>query len=121
MKEFKLLITGGSSLTSKYVFSNTIEILLENVIKDRTLSFVTAMAPGADAMAYLYANQHGIKCYEYHPNRKYGAHAHMRMNAEMADFADGALLFCEPEEDVDYMIDFMQRQNKTVAVVHYST
>lgn len=121
MKEFKLLITGGSSLTSKYVFSNTIEILLENVIKDRTLSFVTAMAPGADALAYLYAHIHGIKVYEYHPNRKDGADAQWKMKNAMADFADGALLFCEPEEDVDYMIDFMQRQNKTVAVVHYST
>lgn len=120
MKEFKLLIAGGSHFKSKEIFSATIVMLQKKVLKDVTISFVTAMAPGADAMAYLYANQHGIKCYEFNPNRKYGGHAHMQMQAEMADFADGALLFCEPEEDVDYMVDFMQRQNKHVAVVTYS-
>lgn len=121
MKEFKLLIIGGSSFTSKYVFHKTIETLLENVLKNKTLSFVTAMAPGADALAYLYANQHGIKCHEFHPNRKYGANARVRMNAEMADFANGVLIFCEPEDDMDHMIDSMQRQNKTVALLRYST
>lgn len=121
MKEFKLLIAGGTNFTDIHVFTKMIETMAETLLKNGEISFVCSMAPGADAMAYMYAHQHGIKCYEFNLNRRLAGDPVMRVHAEMANFSDGALIFCEPDDDVDYMIDYMQRQNKKVAVVHYST
>ena len=121
MKEFKLLITGGTNFTDMKIFAGVIETMSETLPKNSEISFVCSMAPGADAMAYMYAHQHGIKCHEFYPNRKNGIGAKITMQAEMADFADGALLFCAPEEDMGHMVAFLQSQDKRVAVVHYST
>lgn len=120
MKEFKLLIAGGTDFTNITVFTKMIETMAETLLKNSEISFVCSMAPGADAMAYMYAHQHGIKCHEFYPNRKNGISAKITMQAEMADFSDGALLFCTPEEDMGHMVAFLQRQDKRVAIVTYS-
>lgn len=121
MKEFKLLIMGNDDFKNEKILLKTLCVLQETVLRGVSVSFVNAMLPGADALAYMIANQNNVKCYEFNLNRRLVGDPVMRVHAEMADFSDGALIFCEPDDDVDYMIDCMQRQNKKVAVVHYST
>jgi hypothetical protein len=121
MKEFKLLIMGNDGFKNEEILLRTLAVIQETVLKDRSISFVNAMLPGADALAYMLANQNKVKCYEFNLNRRLAGDPVMRVHAEMADFSDGALIFCAQDDDVDYMINYMQMQNKKVAVVHYST
>lgn len=120
MREFKLLIMGNDSFSNEEILLRTLEVMQETVLKDKSVSFVNAMLPGADALAYMIANQHKVKCYEFNLNRRLAGDPVMRVHAEMANFSDGALIFCQEDDDVDYMINYMQMQNKKVAVVHYS-
>ena len=121
MKEFKLLIMGNDGFKNEEILLKSLCVLQETLLKGLSVSFVNAMLPGADALVYMIANQNKVKCYEFNINRRLAGDPVMRIHAEMANFSDGALIFCEPDDDVDYMIDYMQRQNKKVAVVHYST
>jgi hypothetical protein len=121
MKEFKLLIMGNDDFKNEEILLRTLAVMQETVLKDRSISFVNAMLPGADALAYMLANQNKVKCYEFKLNRRLAGDPVMRVHAEMADFSDGALIFCAQNDDVDYMINYMQMQHKQVTVVHYST
>lgn len=118
-EEYKLLIMSNSSFNNEHMFNSCLEAIQESILKGKTVSFVLAMLPGADALAYMLAHKNNTKVYEFYPNKNNGVNAHKRMQSDMFKFADGALVFCEPKDDVEYVLNIMERQKKQVAVVHY--
>lgn len=117
MKEFKLIIAGSRSFDNYELLSRTVFALAEDPKLDGYgISIVSGMAPGADALAYMFAHRNGIQCYEMPANwQKFGKRAGYMRNAQMGDFADGLIAFWDGQSrGTAHMIQYMQKLNKPV-------
>jgi len=121
MNEFKLIVAGGRDFNDASLLERVLIALADTELADKSVSIVSGMARGADALAYMFAHQNGIKCYEFNANwTRYGKSAGHRRNAEMGKFSDGLLAFWDGKSvGTKNMIDFMASSNKPVIVVRY--
>ncbi len=120
MNEFKLIVAGGRDFTDAALLERVMFAIADNELADRHISVVSGMARGADALAYMFANKHGIKCYEFFANwNLYGKSAGYRRNKDMGDFADGLLAFYSGSKGTGHMIGYMNSIGKPVIVVKY--
>ena len=121
MNEFKLIVAGGRDFNDAALLERVLIAMADTEYADVSISLVSGMARGADALAYMFAHQAGIQCYEFHANwNKYGKRAGYMRNADMGKFADGLLAFWDGQsKGTEHMIDFMQTLSKPVTVINY--
>lgn len=121
MNEFKLIVAGGRDFNDKDLLEAEILSLVNNELKDRAVSIVSGMARGADRLAWEYAKSKNIICYEFHADwSKHKRAAGYRRNIEMANFADGLLLFWDGRsKGSGHMLNAMNRLGKPVIVKYY--
>ena len=120
-QEFKLIVAGGRDFTDMDKLERVLIAMADVELADRSVSIVSGMARGADALAYQFAHRHGITCYEFHAMwDRYGKKAGFMRNTQMGTFADGLLAFHDGlSKGTLHMIQYMQSLNKPVHVVHY--
>lgn len=121
MNEFKLIIAGGRDFNDAELLSRTLYAMADVELADKSVSIVSGMARGADALAYRFAHSLGIKCYEFPANWKvYPRSAGYMRNTDMGKFADGLLAFWDGQSNgTRHMIDYMVSINKPVTVINY--
>ena len=121
MNEFKLIVAGGRDFNDAELLSRTLYAMADVELADKSVSIVSGMARGADALAYRFAHSLGIKCYEFNAQwDRYGKKAGYMRNTEMGKFADGLLCFWDGESHgTRHMIDYMASINKPVTVINY--
>lgn len=121
MNEFKLIVAGGRDFNDAELLERVLIAMADVELADKSVSIVSGMAKGADALAYKFAHQSGIQCYEFHANwNKYGKRAGFVRNEEMGRFSDGLLAFHDGiSKGTAGMINFMRSINKPVTVINY--
>jgi len=121
MDEFKLIVAGGRSFVNADLMWETVIALANGPYALKDVSIVSGMAPGADRMAAEFAKMNHVVLYPMPANWKhYGRSAGMRRNADMAAFADGALVFWNgTSKGSRNMIETMRKLGKPVHVVMY--
>ena len=118
MTEFKLIVAGGRDFNNYELLA---EKLLDVMDKKPSISIVSGMARGADALGVYFAKEHGLKVYPFpaHWNLHGNAAGPIR-NRQMAEFADGLLAFWDGKSSgTKHMIEYMQSLNKPVEIVRY--
>lgn len=121
MQGFKLIVAGGRDFNRYQSVAEEICLLAENELALCAVSIVSGMARGADRMAWEFARNAGVQCYEFPANwDKHGKAAGHIRNREMAEFADGLLAFWDGQSrGTKNMIETMQRMGKPVRVIRY--
>ena len=120
MDEFKLIVAGGRDFADAYLLSQEINKLAFVTYKDKELSIVSGMARGADAMGHRFAQNNGVRVYEFHADWSKGKAAGFMRNEDMGRFADGLLAFWDGHSrGTAHMIDYMRSINKPTHVVRY--
>jgi len=122
MQEFKLIVAGGRDFDIYGALREELTYMAtEGAYKNHSVSIVSGMARGADALAVRFAKEHDVKLYTFPANwDKYGKSAGYRRNEDMAKFADGLLAFHDGmSKGTAHMIQRMQLLGKDVHVVNY--
>lgn len=124
MDEFKLIVAGGREFTDYQRAQLEINYIINNQLKDYSVSIVSGMARGADALAVFYAKEFGHKLYEFPVTasdwRLRGKAAGHIRNRQMGDFADGLLAFWDGKSPgTKGMIDYMKSLAKPVRIIRY--
>lgn len=121
MNEFKLIVAGGRDFTDRALLEAEILSLVNNELSESTVSIVSGMARGADRLAWEYAKSKNMVCYEFPADwNKYGKSAGYRRNSEMAEFADGLLLFWDGRsKGSGHMLNIMKGLKKPYRVISY--
>ena len=121
MQEFKLIVAGGRDFSDAKMLEKAITDLAEGDYADKAVSIVSGMARGADMLGYMFAVKHNVVVYAMPADwEQYGKRAGMLRNTEMAEFADGLLLFWDgTSKGSKNMLDTMRKLGKPVHVIHY--
>lgn len=126
-QEFKLIVAGGRDFSDRQLLEQTILSLANGGALDAyVVSLVSGMAPGADRLAYQFAQQYGVVCHEFpakwqRPDGSTDKSAGFKRNADMGRFADGLLAFWDgASPGTGHMVTFMRNLGKQVFVVSYS-
>lgn len=120
MDEFKLIVAGGRDFNDAELLSRTLYAMADVELADKSVSLVSGMAKGADALGYRFAKSLGIKCYEFPADWSLGRKAGFMRNTQMGKFADGLLVFWDGQSHgTKHMIDYMNSINKPVTVINY--
>ena len=90
------IVIAGSRGFEDYTFMKN---FLDNVIQiDADTEIVSGAARGADRLGELYARENKLECSQFPADwNKYGKSAGYRRNTEMAEYADGAIVFWDGE------------------------
>ena len=121
MNEFKLIVAGGRDFQDYNRLELVILALSSYALADKDISIVTGMAKGADRLAYQFAKQNKVVCYEYPADwEKHGKSAGYIRNIEMGKASDGLLAFWDgASRGTKHMIDTMTKMGKWVHVIQY--
>jgi len=122
MNEFKLIVAGGRDFADyDKMVDEILKLCQHGEYKDKAVSIVSGMAPGADTLAVDFTKDYGVVLHPMPANwTKFKKAAGFRRNAEMAQFADGLLAFWDGvSPGTKHMIDTMKKLCKPVHVVMY--
>ena len=121
LPDYKLIIAGGRDFDDMELLATTVQHLVETELADYSVSIVSGMARGADALGYLFAHQRGVVVHEYPAQwDRYGKKAGYMRNTQMAKESDGLLAFWDGEsKGTNHMIDSMRQLNKVIYLVPY--
>lgn len=121
MEQFKLIVAGGREFTD-YNWAKREIIRLGTVeLKDYSVSIVSGMARGADALGVRFALEHNVKLHKFPADwDTHGKSAGHIRNREMAQFADGLLAFWDGRSPgTKSMIGYARYLNLSVRVIEY--
>lgn len=106
----KLAIIGSRTITS---------VNLSDYIPADVTEIVSGGAKGIDTVAAVYAREHGIPLTEFLPDYpRYGRGAPLKRNAQIADYADGALVFWDgASRGTMHTVELFQKQEKPVTLI----
>jgi len=121
MNEFKLIVAGGRDFIDYSRLFDELNALANGEYRDKAVSIVSGLARGADALAVRFAEENGVALHTFPAQwDKFGKGAGFIRNREMAEFADGALVFWDgASKGSANMIQEMQKLGKPVHVVMY--
>ena len=106
----KLAIIGSRTITS---------VNLADHLPADVTEIVSGGAKGIDTLAAVYAREHGIPLTEFLPDYpRYGRGAPLKRNAQIADYADGALVFWDGvSRGTMHTVELFQKQGKPVTLI----
>lgn len=121
MNEFKLIVAGGRDFNDYARLSNELMELANDLYRNESVSIVSGVARGADALAVRFAKEHGVVLYEFPADwDAHGKAAGFYRNEMMGEFADGLLAYWDGQSrGTAHMIDTMTRLGKEVFIRRY--
>lgn len=121
MREYKLIVAGSRSFSSWPLLYHTLmDLCMEGALADKSVSIVSGMARGADALGAQFARTVGVKLYEFPADWSLGKTAGFERNKAMGDFSDGLLAFWDGQsKGTLHMISYMRKLGKPVEVITY--
>lgn len=113
----KIVIFGSREFTDYEYASKFI-----STFEKSDIEIISGCARGADNIGKLYAEQYGIKLYQFPANwKKYGKAAGYVRNNEMADFCDVGLCFWDGKSrGTKHMIETLKKRNKPCYIILYN-
>lgn len=120
--EFKLIVAGSRGFSNYALLSRVLFAMADNEFADYSLSIVSGMARGADALGHRFAKEHGVQVYKFPANWSgLGKRAGFIRNTQMGNFADGLLAFWDGQSNgTKHMVDYMHQLKKPVHIINYS-
>lgn len=121
MPEYKLIVAGSRDFNDYALLTRVLFAMSDVELADKSISIVSGMARGADALGHHFAKQHGIQVYEYPANwNQYGKRAGYVRNEQMGLVSDALIAFWDGKSNgTNHMINFMKSLNKPVTVIKY--
>ena len=121
MNEFKLIVAGGRDFNDYFLLQHELLHMALGIYKDKAVSIVSGMAPGADRLGVRFAREHGVTLHERPADwDQYGKRAGFMRNEEMGRFSDGLLAFWDGKSPgTKHMVEFMRKLNKPVHIISY--
>lgn len=119
------VIIAGSRDFDNYIYAETklLSYFKENGIHSTDIEIISGGARGADKIGEKFANRYGIKLTVFPAQwDKYGKGAGMIRNAEMAQYAEGGILFAfwdGESHGTKNMINTAKRNKMTVVIFEY--
>lgn len=106
----KLAIIGSRTITS---------VNLADHLPADVTEIVSGGASGIDTLAAVYAREHDIPLTEFLPDYpRYGRGAPLKRNAQIADYADGALVFWDgSSRGTMHTVELFQKRGKPVILI----
>ncbi len=125
-KPVKILIVAGSgTFNDSELLTEKLNQLIEweKIVDAPDLEIVSGMATGADLLGYDLAKENNLVCHEMPADWKtYGKSAEYRRNVEMANFAEGLVVFWgweNPTKGTQHIIKCMRALNKPAYIIRY--
>lgn len=123
MKEFKLIVAGGRDFDNYSRLSKVVTDLATSpdLYGSKSVSIVSGMARGADALGHRFALENNVTVHEFPADwNSFGKQAGFVRNEEMAHFSDALVAFWNGQSvGTKHMIEFMKKLNKPVYVINY--
>ena len=115
---FKVIIAGTRSFDDYELLKAKMDRLLS---QQRDVEIVSGTARGADQLGERYAVERGLPIKQFPADwNTYGKSAGYRRNAEMAEYADAAVVFWDGKSrGSKHMIDLAKRKGIAVRVIVY--
>ena len=106
----KIAVIGSRSLKN---------VSLESYLPPDCTEIVSGGARGIDTVAAVYAREHDIPLTEFLPDYpRYGRGAPLKRNAQIADYADGALVFWDgSSRGTMHTVELFQKRRKPVTLI----
>lgn len=121
MKDYKLIVAGGRDFNDYQTLQLVLLSLGDYVFADKEVSIVSGMAPGADRLGALFAEEYSVPLHKYPAAwETHGKRAGFIRNEQMAQVADGLVAFWDKKsKGTAHMIKTMEKLGKFVHVVNY--
>ena len=121
MQDFKLIVAGGRDFDDYTTLQLVLLSMGDYVLADKEVSIVSGMAPGADRLGALFAEEYHIPLHKFPAHwDTYGKRAGFIRNDEMAKASDGLVAFWDKKSrGTAHMIKTMEKLGKFVHVVNY--
>ena len=116
----KIIVAGTRDFNDYALLKEKLDKVLAHFGK---FEVVSGKARGADSLGERYARENDLPIAEFPAEwDKYGKSAGYRRNAEMADYADGCVVFWDGEsKGTGHMIDLAKEKELNLAIVNYGT
>lgn len=121
LPELKLIVAGGRDFNDYALMEKLLNQLANEEYEKYSVSIVSGMARGADALAARFAEENNIQLYEFPADwNQHGRGAGYVRNREMAVFADALVAFWDGEsKGTANMIKTMHAMHKRTHVYYY--
>lgn len=121
MNEIKLIVAGGRDFNDYALLSRVLFAIADVELADKSVSIVSGMARGADALGVRFAKEHGVLLHEFPADwDRYGKAAGHRRNEAMGDFADRLVAFYDGQsKGTAGMIAYMRKLGKPLTIIGY--
>lgn len=121
MQDFKLIVAGGRDFDDYTTMQLVLLGLGDHALADVSVSIVSGMAPGADRLGALFAEEYHVPLHKFPAHwDTYGKRAGFIRNEEMSRAAHGLVAFWDKRSrGTAHMIKTMQAQGKFVHIVNY--
>lgn len=119
--EFKLIVAGSRGFNDYSRLSEVLTDLAEVVLEKHEVSIISGCAKGADALGMRFARENEVMLYLYPANwNQHGKSAGYIRNRDMADVADGALIFWDGKSPgTEHMIRLMKGLQRPVWIERF--
>jgi len=120
--QYRLIIAGGRDFNDAVLLASVMEPVITNVTtQGLQLIIISGTARGADTLGARYARDNGIAVEEYPADwDRHGKSAGYKRNEQMADVADGVLVFWDGfSKGTKHMIDIAKRRQLELHIVKY--
>ena len=116
---FKVIVAGTRTFDDYELLKSKLDFFLKN---QTDVEIVSGTARGADALGERYAAERGLAVKQFPADwDRYGRSAGYRRNAEMAEYADAAVVFWDGKsKGSKHMIDLAKEKGLPVRVVLYN-
>lgn len=114
----KVIVAGTRTFTDYEFLKAKLDHLLQN---QTDIEIVSGTARGADQLGERYANEKRYQLKRFPANwEQYGKSAGYKRNAQMADYADAAVIFWDGQsKGSKHMIDLAKEKGLMVRVILY--
>ncbi len=115
---FKVIVAGTRTFDDYELLKSKLDFFLKN---QRGVEIVSGTARGADQLGEWYANERGLAVKRFPADWElYGKSAGYRRNAQMAEYADAAVIFWDGiSRGSRHMINLAKEKGLPVRVVLY--
>lgn len=119
-KEYRLVVAGCRDYNDYSVASVEIEKHIKKLDANCSVIIVSGCAEGADKLGERYASEHNLTVERFPAEwDKYGKYAGPRRNAQMAQVADGVLVFWDGKSrGTKNMIENAKKANKPYVIIN---
>lgn len=119
-KEYRLVVAGCRDFNNYFKLAAELKRLIKEIGKDYTIIIISGGARGADTLGEKFARWHRLKIERFSAEwDKYGRSAGPRRNVQMAQVADGVIVFWDGKSrGTKSMIECAHRLRKPCRIIN---